>query len=89
VGAPLPAVSYSGVHQGCKLTVVCNGKDPVSGVDSVGTVCAALTTMAAVQAVKPDLVINAGTAGGFKVCACALQLNARRALTPLPQKRET
>jgi hypothetical protein len=70
VGSSLPAVSYSGLHGECKVTVVCNGKDAASGVDSVGTVCAALTTMAAIQAVQPDLVINAGTAGGFKVRVC-------------------
>jgi hypothetical protein len=39
-----------------------------SGVDSVGTVSASLVTYASIQALKPDLIINAGTAGGFKVC---------------------
>lgn len=38
-----------------------------SGVDSVGTISSALVTYAAIQALKPDLIINAGTAGGFKV----------------------
>ena len=38
-----------------------------SGVDSVGTVSASLVTYAAIQALQPDLIINAGTAGGFKV----------------------
>ncbi|KAK4477158.1 hypothetical protein RD792_016371 [Penstemon davidsonii] len=36
------------------------------GVDSVGTVSASLLTYASIQALKPDLIINAGTAGGFK-----------------------
>jgi nucleoside phosphorylase len=39
-----------------------------SGVDSVGTVSASLVTYASIQAFKPDLVIDGGTAGGFKVC---------------------
>ena len=39
----------------------------LSGVDSVGTVSSALVTYAAIQALQPDLIINAGTAGGFKV----------------------
>lgn len=39
----------------------------LSGVDSVGTVSASLITYASIQALQPDLVINAGTAGGFKV----------------------
>lgn len=38
-----------------------------SGVDSVCTVPASLVTYASIQAIKPDLIINAGTAGGFKV----------------------
>ncbi|ONM03225.1 5'-methylthioadenosine/S-adenosylhomocysteine nucleosidase 2 [Zea mays] len=36
------------------------------GVDSVGTVSAALLTSFSIQTLKPDLIINAGTAGGFK-----------------------
>lgn len=45
-----------------------------SGVDSVGTVSAALVTYAAIQALQPDLIINAGTSGGFKVCSCLFGL---------------
>lgn len=33
----------------------------------MGTISSALVTYAAIQALKPDLIINAGTAGGFKV----------------------
>lgn len=40
-------------------------------VDSVGTVPAALATYALLQAFAPDLLINAGTAGGFKVLGAA------------------
>ncbi|KAJ8433942.1 hypothetical protein Cgig2_001871 [Carnegiea gigantea] len=36
------------------------------GVDCVGTVTASLVTYASIQALQPDLIINAGTAGGFK-----------------------
>ncbi|OMO92885.1 hypothetical protein COLO4_17245 [Corchorus olitorius] len=36
------------------------------GVDSVGTISASLVTYAAIQALQPDLIINAGTSGGFK-----------------------
>lgn len=38
-----------------------------SGVESVGTVPASLVTYASILAIQPDLIINAGTAGGFKV----------------------
>lgn len=42
-----------------------------AGVDSVGTICASLVTYASIQALEPDLIINAGTAGGFKVIPSA------------------
>ncbi len=48
------------------MTVVWNGKDPSTGMDNVGTVPAALSTYLAVHALDPDLVISAGTAGGFR-----------------------
>jgi 5'-methylthioadenosine nucleosidase len=48
------------------LNLIWPGKDPSFGVDSVGTISSALVTYAAIQSLKPDLIINAGTAGGFK-----------------------
>ena len=48
------------------MNLIWPGKDPSSGVDSVGTISSALVTYAAIQSFKPDLIINAGTAGGFK-----------------------
>eukprot|EP00887_Chlorella_sp_A99_P000548 scaffold17.g548.t1 len=42
------------------------GKCKVNGVDQVGTVPAALMTYLAVQSFSPDVVISAGTAGGFR-----------------------
>eukprot|EP00239_Pterosperma_sp_CCMP1384_P010929 CAMPEP_0197860836 /NCGR_PEP_ID=MMETSP1438-20131217/36483_1 /TAXON_ID=1461541 /ORGANISM="Pterosperma sp., Strain CCMP1384" /LENGTH=252 /DNA_ID=CAMNT_0043477827 /DNA_START=124 /DNA_END=882 /DNA_ORIENTATION=+ len=59
-------ISYSGTSGELKVHVVCNGKCPSHGVDNVGTVPAALTTFTALQVFKPDFLINAGTAGGFK-----------------------
>lgn len=38
-----------------------------AGVDCIGTISASLVTYASIQALEPDLIINAGTAGGFKV----------------------
>ncbi|KAK3288813.1 hypothetical protein CYMTET_3724 [Cymbomonas tetramitiformis] len=64
--AQLPCTAYAGKVGDLKITVVTNGKDRTHGVDSVGTVSAAITAFAAVQAYKADLIINAGTAGGFK-----------------------
>lgn len=42
------------------------GKCPRFGVDCVGTVPAALAAYAALSALRPDLLLNAGTAGGFR-----------------------
>jgi 5'-methylthioadenosine nucleosidase len=61
-----PCSLRSGIYKGTRVTVVTNGKDPQFGVDNVGTVPAALATFLAINQVRPDLVINAGTAGGFK-----------------------
>jgi 5'-methylthioadenosine nucleosidase len=61
-----PWVRYHGNYKGIHIDLVWPGKDPVLGVDCVGTVSAALVTYASIQTLKPDLIINAGTAGGFK-----------------------
>nr|CAD1831031.1 unnamed protein product [Ananas comosus var. bracteatus] len=62
----VPWVRYHGKYKDLYINLVWPGKDSVLGVDSVGTVSASLVTYASVQAFKPDLIINAGTAGGFK-----------------------
>ncbi|KAJ8765135.1 hypothetical protein K2173_010624 [Erythroxylum novogranatense] len=62
----VPWVRYHGTYKELQINLVWPGKDPTLGVDSVGTVSASLVTYAAIQALKPDLIINAGTAGGFK-----------------------
>ena len=49
-----------------------NGQCHKYGVDIVGTVGGAVTTFAAVQALSPDLVINAGTCGGFRAMMVSL-----------------
>jgi len=64
----VPFLAFVGEHSGCHVTVVTHGKDKVyeSGVDNCGTVPAALVAFLALQASAVDLVINAGTCGGFK-----------------------
>ncbi|GMH36629.1 hypothetical protein BSKO_04502 [Bryopsis sp. KO-2023] len=66
INGPAPCEAFSGTFAGVSVTIVHNGKDPSHGVDNVGTVPAALTAYIAIQAYKPDLLISAGTAGGFK-----------------------
>lgn len=41
------------------------GRDPLAGVDAIGTVPAAVTTLVGIAVGRPDLVVSAGTAGGF------------------------
>ncbi|VFQ82970.1 unnamed protein product [Cuscuta campestris] len=62
----VPWVRYYGNYKDLNINIVCPGKDSALGVDCVGTVSASLITYASIQALKPDLIINAGTAGGFK-----------------------
>jgi len=60
----LPCQLYEaklGVNQ---LYVVLNGRQ--CGMDLVGCEAASVATMAAIQRLQPDLVINSGTCGGFK-----------------------
>jgi 5'-methylthioadenosine nucleosidase len=62
-----PFLAYIGTHRNSKITLITNGKDNVYGtaLDNVGTVPAATATFLAVQKSKPDLLVNAGTSGGF------------------------
>ncbi|XP_068639891.1 5'-methylthioadenosine/S-adenosylhomocysteine nucleosidase-like [Aristolochia californica] len=62
----VPWVGYHGIYEGLQINIIWPGKDSVLGVDSVGTISASLITYASILALKPDLIINAGTAGGFK-----------------------
>ena len=70
--AELPFKHYAGEVKGADVHVVVFGKDPTYGVDCVGTQVAAMATMAAITAFKPDLILNAGTAGGFAKEGCAV-----------------
>ncbi|KAL0422840.1 UNVERIFIED_CONTAM: 5'-methylthioadenosine/S-adenosylhomocysteine nucleosidase 1 [Sesamum latifolium] len=62
----VPWMRYSGKYKDLNINILCPGKDKKFGVDCVGTVSASLLTYASVQALQPDLIINAGTAGGFR-----------------------
>lgn len=62
----VPWVRYHGAYKDLDISIIWPGKDTVLGVDSIGTISASLVTYASIQALEPDLIINAGTAGGFK-----------------------
>ncbi len=64
--APAPCVTYYGQVSGLQVYVVWNGRCATNNVDNVGTVPAALSSYLAIQMLKPDVVISAGTAGGLK-----------------------
>lgn len=69
---PAPCLTYSGSYAGIQILVVCNGKCRLHSVDNVGTVPAAVAAYLATQIFAPDLIINAGTAGGFKARGAAI-----------------
>ncbi|KAJ7978567.1 5'-methylthioadenosine/S-adenosylhomocysteine nucleosidase [Quillaja saponaria] len=62
----VPWIRYHGTYKDLYINLIWPGKDSVLGVDSIGTISASLVTYASIQALHPDLIINAGTAGGFK-----------------------
>ncbi|XP_042507066.1 5'-methylthioadenosine/S-adenosylhomocysteine nucleosidase-like [Macadamia integrifolia] len=62
----VPWVRYHGIYKDLRINLIWPGKDPIWGVDSVGTITASLVTFASIQELKPDLIINAGTSRGFQ-----------------------
>lgn len=71
-GAPFKA--WVGDVGAIVLTVIWCGRDPrFGGVNNVATTAAAVATYASVAAFgKPDLLISAGTAGGFRIAGAAV-----------------
>lgn len=62
----LNLVTYHGTFQGRAIHLVVNGTDPIYGVAQVGTDTAVLSTYETIRKLKPDTIISAGTAGGYK-----------------------
>lgn len=62
----IPFRLFQNTYRGLTLSLITHGKDPISGIDNIGTQAAALSTYIAISELKPDLLINTGTAGGFK-----------------------
>ena len=63
---------FQGKLKDCKITLITNGKSSRFGCDNVGTNPATLSCYIGITKFKPDLVINAGTAGGFKKHGAAI-----------------
>lgn len=68
----LPFKQYQGEFGPFTLMLVTSGKDVQHKVDNVGTIPASLMAAKALDIFTPDLVINAGTAGGFVNCGCKI-----------------
>ncbi len=61
----LPTRWAMGEVAGRRVVMAVNGVDPTHGVDSVGTVPAALSTHATIRRFSPSLIVSAGTAGAW------------------------
>lgn len=62
--APLPCRLYRGTVNGSQLYVVQNGRE--HDRDLIGCEAAAVTTMAAIERLHPDIIVCSGTCGGWK-----------------------
>eukprot|EP01024_Parvocaulis_polyphysoides_P073795 TRINITY_DN9517_c0_g1_i9.p1 TRINITY_DN9517_c0_g1~~TRINITY_DN9517_c0_g1_i9.p1 ORF type:complete len:246 (-),score=41.28 TRINITY_DN9517_c0_g1_i9:176-913(-) len=69
---PTPIKYFKGEYQGIQVHLLTNGKSDKYGVDNVGTVPAGLTTYVGLMNLQVDLVISAGTAGGFKAMGASI-----------------
>jgi nucleoside phosphorylase len=61
----LPFKFYEAHRSECRIIISVNGVDKHHGVDAIGTESAALNTYCVIDRFKPDVVISAGTAGGW------------------------
>ena len=64
-GAGLPWRMYEGEVGGVAVVVVCPGVDERFGIDQIGTQPAAVLAELAIRELRPIVLVNAGTAGGF------------------------
>ena len=61
----IPATVRTGRLGNIQLSVCMNGIDPIHRIDRIGTESATLTTWLLIEKTQPQLLINAGTCGGF------------------------
>src|SRR5262245_28664327 len=65
IDAQLPFKAYEHCHPNQQIFLLVSGADPRYEVDNIGTQAATLMTYVGIERFQPDLVISAGTAGGF------------------------
>ena len=67
-GVPFECFTGKSGHK--QISVVLGGSNTEHGVDNVGTLPASLMTWLAIEHLDPDLIVNAGTAGGIAEQGC-------------------
>jgi len=72
LGPVLPAMAYERAGSDRTLSLVLTGIDEDHGVDLIATQPATLTAHEAIKHYQPDLLINAGAAGGFASMGAAI-----------------
>ncbi len=60
-----PCINYHGSFGLLELLLITNGKSEKHNCCNVGTTPAAISAFIGIHTFRPDLIINAGTAGGF------------------------
>lgn len=70
--AAIPFKLYSGKVEETEINLLVSGSDQKLGVDNVATVPAALMAYLAIEHLNPDVIVNAGTAGGIGEKGCAI-----------------
>jgi len=68
----IPFEAYQGDVENLHVTLIVGGKDKDLNVDNVATQPATLMTYLGIEHFNPDIVINAGTAGGFSSQGCKI-----------------
>lgn len=63
---PLASQWFEAESGGLQVLIAVNGVDRRFGVDSIGTDAATLTTYSVIREFAPELVVSAGTAGGWQ-----------------------
>ena len=61
----MPFQLYEAHRNDCRIIISVNGRDKRHGVDSIGTQTAALNAYVVAERFSPELMITAGTAGGW------------------------
>lgn len=67
-----PFESWCGKVDGKQISLTVGGRDRTYEIDTVGTQAATLMTWLTLAHFRPDLVINAGTAGGLADAGCEI-----------------